>query len=444
MKKNLYHSIYILAIMIFFTSCENNKFEIISNENKLIKNDEISRLKITEQIIEYYTNKHYSGAIDGSANYLESKKRIDEIFHEKLKGIQSKIRIQNNSNQIIEKGNLTIRIKYIFENDKEFNYIKPYNLLPNNKIWKKNKTLELNINNVINFSIGDETKILKIHTPKKVTIEYYLTAKNSIGYNNLDKTEETINTNFYNFNGTYDARTNAKTTEFGLFTSAALKENEILGFGDKILSEDITDLWNENIRNDTLNQKKENPNNGDLNDTFKKQEQFKKQTEEKYLKEKEKLIIEGWKEEEIQNGQFLSCYNFKPIRGNIKNSLEVSVGGGTDVSIKIMNIETEKCTRYVFINSGTTYSIDNIPEGEYYLKIAYGKNWLSKIENGQCIGKFIKNPMYEKGDDILNFNIQRDSKGRNIPSYQLSLDVVSNGVSNSFNSQNISESDFNK
>lgn len=405
MKKIICHSIYILSIMIFFTSCENKKFEIISNENKLIKNDEIEG--------------------------------------ENIKGIQSKISIQNNSNQLIEKSNLTIRIQYIFENNKEFNYIKPYTFLPNNKLWKKNETLELNTNDVINnFSTSDETKILKIHKPKKVTIEYYITAKNSIGYNNLDKTKETIKTDFYNFNGTYDPKTNAKTTEFGLFTSIILKENEIRGFGDKIFSADITDIWNENIRIDSLNQKKETPNNGDLDNTFKNQEQFKKQTEEKFRKEK--LIAEGWKEEEIQNGQFSSCYNFKSTKGNIKNHLEVMVGAGTDVSIKVMNLETEKCIRYVFINSGTTYNIENIPEGEYYLKIAYGKNWLSKVENGQCIGKFIKTPMYEKGDDILNFNIQRDSNGRNIPSYQLSLDVVSNGVSNSFNSQNISESDFNK
>ena len=84
----------------------------------------------------------------------------------------------------------------------------------------------------------------------------------------------------------------------------------------------------------------------------------------------------------------------------MNNYLEVYVGSGTDVSIKIMNLNTDKCIRYVFINSGSSYTINNIPEGRYYLKIAYGKNWLSKVESGQCIGKFIRNPMYEKGEDI--------------------------------------------
>jgi hypothetical protein len=368
---------------------------------------------------------------------LIKKKEIkEELFAQKLKGISSKISLQNNSNQIIENSSLTVLIKYTFENEKVFNYVKPYKLLSNNKVWKKDETLDFQLNDVINFSGTNEIKILKIHTPTNVTIEYYITARNSIDYNNLGKNKETQYLEYPNefYSGSAKA--------FGIFTSDVLKENELLGFGDKIFSEDITDLWNENIENVIQNNK--NTKNGDLDNTFVNQQNLKKENEEKFKKEKEKLISEGWKEEEIENGQLPSCYNFKPTQGEINNHLDVIVGGGTDVSIKVMNIETEKCIRYVFINSGTTFSIDNIPEGIYYLKIAYGKEWLSKVENGQCNGKFIRNPLYEKGEDILNFNIQRNNNGRSIPSYQLSLDVVSSGISNSFNSQNISESDFNK
>ena len=454
------HFFFLLFILVL-TSCSKNEFEIISNENKLIKNDEISSLKITQQAIDNYFKSNYSeesysdyiqrpgiNALDvvGRGYYSTNYERVEEIkrdikdkfFEEKLKGIKSIISIKNNSNQIIEKSNLTVLIKYTFENEKVFNYIKPYVLLANNKVWNKDETWNLNLNDVINFSATDEKKILNIHTPKNVTIEYYITAKNSINYTNLGKTKETLNLEYPNnfYSGTAKA--------FGIFTSKPLKEQEILGFGEKILSEDITELWNENIISETINPTVGGTKNGDLDKTFVKQDTLKKQKEEEYKKEKEKLISEGWKDEEIENGQLSSCYNFKPTKGNIKNRLEVIVGGGTDVSIKIMNMNTEKCIRYVFVNSGTTYSIENIPEGKYYLKIAYGKDWLSKVENGQCVGKFIKNPLYEKGEDILNFNIKRERNGRSIPSFQLSLDVVSSGISNSFNSQNISESDFNK
>ena len=185
--------------------------------------------------------------------------------------------------------------------------------------------------------------------------------------------------------------------------------------------------------------------NGDLNNTFVEQTPIAELTsEQKYEQEKERLISEGWQEQDIQNGQLPSCYNFKPQKGSVNNYLEVYVGSGTDVSIKIMNLNTDKCIRYVFINSGSSYTINNIPEGRYYLKIAYGENWLSKVESGQCIGKFIRNPMYEKGEDIMDFHIQHLADGYSIPSFKLQLDVVSSGISNSFSSQNLSENEFNQ
>ncbi len=166
--------------------------------------------------------------------------------------------------------------------------------------------------------------------------------------------------------------------------------------------------------------------------------------EQKLQQEKEKLIEEGWEETAINNGQLPSCYNFVPKKSDINNFLEVHVGGGTDVAIKVMNLNTDKCIRYVFINSGSTYKIRNIPEGTYYLKIAYGKDWFSKIENGQCVGKFLRNPMYEKGDDIMDFNLQYTSDGYQIPSFKLKLDVIATNTINTFSSQDISESDFNR
>jgi hypothetical protein len=120
----------------------------------------------------------------------------------------------------------------------------------------------------------------------------------------------------------------------------------------------------------------------------------------------------------------LISYNFVPTKSDIDNYLEVQVGGGTDVAIKVMNSENEQCIRYVFVNSGSTFRIRNITEGKFYLKIAYGKDWFSKVENGKCIGKFLRNPMYEKGKDILDFNLQHTVDGFNIPSYQLKIDVI--------------------
>ncbi len=207
----------------------------------------------------------------------------------------------------------------------------------------------------------------------------------------------------------------------------------------------LTTILFTSCNNQSSSNQENTPENGDLNNTFIEQSSTKELTpEQKYEQEKEKLISEGWQEEDIQNGQLPSCYNFKPQKGGVNNYLEVYVGSGTDVAIKVMNFNTDKCVRYVFINSGSTYTINNIPEGQYYLKIAYGKNWLSKVENGQCIGNFIRNPMYEKGEDIMDFNILHSADSYSIPSFKLQLDVVSSGISNSFSTQNISESQFNQ
>lgn len=187
------------------------------------------------------------------------------------------------------------------------------------------------------------------------------------------------------------------------------------------------------------------PENGDLNNTFKDQTLVTELTpEQKIQQEKDNLISEGWIEQSIKTGHLPECYNFKPIYGKEDNYLKIYVGSGTDVAVKLMSIETNNCHRFIFINSGSTYFVRNIPEGKYYLKIAYGKDWLSKIQNGQCIGKFIRGPMYEKGEDIMDFNLQHTTNGYNIPVYELELDVVSTNEFNTFDSQNISESDFNQ
>lgn len=183
-----------------------------------------------------------------------------------------------------------------------------------------------------------------------------------------------------------------------------------------------------------------NKKDGDLNSEFVKHVN---NVEERFNHLKDSLIASGWKDTEIQNGPLPECYNFVPQKGKIDNYLEVYVGGGTDVVIKLMNLETEKCVRYVFINSNSTFRITHIPEGKFYLKIAYGKNWLSKVVNNQCIGKFIRNPFYERGKDILDFNTIETNDGYQIPNFSLRLDVIETDTSNSFDSQNISEGEFN-
>jgi hypothetical protein len=189
------------------------------------------------------------------------------------------------------------------------------------------------------------------------------------------------------------------------------------------------------------------PENGDLTSTFSEQQTSQTPLTPDQLLEQEKnrLVKEGWQENNLQNGLMPSCYNFSPkYDQSTDNYLKINVGSGTDMVAKLMNANTGICVRYVFINRLSSYSIRNIPEGVYYLKLAYGKEWLSKVENSQCVGRFLSNPMYEKGSDLLDFNLIKNADGYSIPSYEISLDVVSSTMNNSFSTSNISEAEFNK
>lgn len=182
--------------------------------------------------------------------------------------------------------------------------------------------------------------------------------------------------------------------------------------------------------------------NGDIVDDF--ESAMTETNNEAFTKFKDSLLSIGWKDEHVKNGIMPNCYNYVSVRDTIQNYLKVNVGSGTDVAIKVMELETDKCIRFVFINSNSTYKIENIPQGRYYVKIAYGKNWMSKTEKGFCEGKFISSPLYERGDEIMDYNLIRLPNGYNVPSFELSLDVISNSPIDEFSSSTISEEEFNK
>lgn len=160
---------------------------------------------------------------------------------------------------------------------------------------------------------------------------------------------------------------------------------------------------------------------------------------------KQKELDNGFQETSLSNSELSQCYNFSPEHGSLENYLEIHVGGGTDVAIKLLDYSDNRCIRYVFVNSGSTYRIENIREGQYYLKIAYGREWLSKVEGGQCIGKFIRRPKYEKGVDVMDYTMSTDPFGTQTwTNYSVKLDVIDTDFKSSFTTEGISEGEFNQ
>lgn len=193
-------------------------------------------------------------------------------------------------------------------------------------------------------------------------------------------------------------------------------------------------------------------NNGELDNTFKTEEsttspnlgeQSTNQEVAQTKTEEEILQEQGWSADNYNNGILPDCYNYTPRYGEYDSYLDVSMGEGSDVVIKLINCKTNKCVRYVYVNSGTTYRINKIPQGEYYLKLAYGNNWMSKNEDGYCKGKFTKSAQYQKGSSTLDFNIVKTWEGISIPSYSLELSVYTTNSQNAFSSSSIDEEQFN-
>jgi hypothetical protein len=168
-------------------------------------------------------------------------------------------------------------------------------------------------------------------------------------------------------------------------------------------------------------------------------------------------VYSGWEKKNYESGATPECENVSPQYDyKLDNYLRINVGSGTDVVVKLMKkgYYDDECIRIVFVRSGDTYEIRNVPEGRYYLKIAYGKDYRKKIVDNTCYVKFMKNAQYEKGLEILDFNKIKQpntSDGNDIyenwdvPSFELSLDViVTKGTKSTFKANDISETEFNK
>ena len=147
---------------------------------------------------------------------------------------------------------------------------------------------------------------------------------------------------------------------------------------------------------------------------------------------------------DVTNGELSGCPGLKPrYNRGLNNKLLVTVGSSASVAVKLIDVTNEKCIRYVFINKNSTYAIKNIPEGKYYLKIAYGDEWgiMNGLPNGT--GRFTKNPLFEKGEEILDYNLVKSGNGYQVPSFSLKLDIIMTEENkNSFNTNKINETDF--
>lgn len=154
-----------------------------------------------------------------------------------------------------------------------------------------------------------------------------------------------------------------------------------------------------------------------------------------------KLIIEGWYVPKTKPvGELSKEYGVKSKFGRQDNYFDIEIGKGCDVAVKIMDVATDKCIRYVFVPENSSANIQMIPQGKYYLKLAYGKDWM-EFDNGDgtLSAKFTSNVTYDKSTDIFDFG---KKNSLSIVNYLLQINIVDSELQNSFGTIEISEAEF--
>lgn len=159
--------------------------------------------------------------------------------------------------------------------------------------------------------------------------------------------------------------------------------------------------------------------------------------------QQEALVADGWYiPKTIPSGELSKEYGIKNKYGQQDNYFDIQIGNGCDVAVKIVDATTDKCIRYVFVPENSTENIQMIPQGKYYLKLTYGKDWM-EYDNGDgtLSGKFTSNVSYDRSVDVFDFGKKNSS---NIVSYFLQINVVNSELQNNFGTVEISEEDFMK
>lgn len=154
----------------------------------------------------------------------------------------------------------------------------------------------------------------------------------------------------------------------------------------------------------------------------------------------QKLIDEGWNlTSENQSRDLSSLYGITPIYGTLDNYFDIKMGKGSDLALKIIDLSKNKCIRYIYVQENSEYTVSQIPQGQYKLLIAYGKNWMTLQKDGETFGKFANNVHYEQSIDIFDFG-KKNSK--DMVNYLITINVQENPHATNFNTEKICEDQF--
>lgn len=155
--------------------------------------------------------------------------------------------------------------------------------------------------------------------------------------------------------------------------------------------------------------------------------------------QQEEMTQDGWEFYTPPAGDLDPAYGVNAIYGLQDNYFDIVVGSDICIAIKIMSVDTDKCIRYVYVPGNQTTTINNIPQGIYYLKLAYGYDWMRKRGDSHILGKFSRGVSYERSLSAYNFGMKNS---RSFINYTLKINVNDDSILNNFETTSIDELDF--
>ena len=153
----------------------------------------------------------------------------------------------------------------------------------------------------------------------------------------------------------------------------------------------------------------------------------------------QELMAEGWRFYTPENGDLPASYGITPVKGLLDNYFDIEMGSGLNLVVKIVDAQTNQSIRYVFVRENTKANISQVPPGQYYLKMAFGHDWMINEHDIQFRGKFTRDVSYEISEDIFDFG---PINTFNAKSYSLRIHMQQNELYTNFNTTAINEEQF--
>lgn len=128
---------------------------------------------------------------------------------------------------------------------------------------------------------------------------------------------------------------------------------------------------------------------------------------------------QNWSTHQLTTGMSIPCQaSSGQFDDNLDNFLRILGSQHSDMYVKLIERKTDNVVREVFIKRGTSFNIRNIPQEEYYVKIAYGRN---PQTDENCQFKFEKELGYEQPRHVFNYFNRLATRGLVLPCYELNL-----------------------